>query len=408
VINYLNMNAATRVGLNSLLLLGAVVALYLGQTIIIPTIIALLLAAMLWPATVWLHQRLRFPWGIACLAVVSGLVLLNLLVTMAFALAIPKMLQVLPRTPPTTRAGTEIDQRQQIYTALRDKLIKLFPLDEDLFPVEAEQSQPYMYVADTVTKFVPDALLRLGYLGLGYLWQWILILFILFFMLLEGRMLLRRVVAIFGPSQEVQTKARQVLSDMARQVRAYLVWRTIINIGVAIVVGFIYRWANVSQAWTWAILTAILFYIPYFGPIIAGIPPILDAFVSNESPMLALGIFLIYLVVTILEGYLIFPVVMGRSMEMNATTVMVACLFWDLVWGIVGLFLAMPLMAAIKAICYHVPGWRPWANLMSITELEPEAEPVNLEPSRPELVLDNGEPSGATGKVRSTDVPSAR
>jgi hypothetical protein len=72
-------------------------------------------------------------------------------------------------------------------------------------------------------------------------------------------------------------------------------------------------------------------------------------------------------------------------MEMNATTVMLACLFWELVWGIVGLFLAMPLMAAIKAICFHVPGWRPWANLMSITELDPEPPP--LENSRPDLEI---------------------
>jgi hypothetical protein len=60
-------------------------------------------------------------------------------------------------------------------------------------------------------------------------------------------------------------------------------------------------------------------------------------------------------------------------------------MFWELVWGPSGLFLAMPLMAAIKSICYHVPGWRQWANLMSSTELEPE--PVLVSASRPELDL---------------------
>src|ERR1051325_4290654 len=68
---------------------------------------------------------------------------------------------------------------------------------------------------------------------------------------------------------------------------------------------------------------------------------------------------------------------MGRSMELNATTVMLACLFWELVWGTLGLFLAMPLMAALKAICYHVPGWRPWANLMSTAS--DERTPVILQ-----------------------------
>jgi AI-2 transport protein TqsA len=69
-------------------------------------------------------------------------------------------------------------------------------------------------------------------------------------------------------------------------------------------------------------------------------------------------------VVTV-EGYLIVPLVMGRSMDQNATTVMIACLFWDLVWGFPGLFLAMPIMAGIRAVCLHTPGLRAWAYLMS-------------------------------------------
>jgi hypothetical protein len=92
----------------------------------------------------------------------------------------------------------------------------------------------------------------------------------------------------------------------------------------------------------------------------------------------AVFILLFYLAIIIIEGYLIVPVIMGRSMELNATTVMLACLFWELVWGTLGLFLAMPLMAGIKAICYHVPGWRPWANLMGTTEVD-DAPPVPLE-----------------------------
>ena len=72
-----------------------------------------------------------------------------------------------------------------------------------------------------------------------------------------------------------------------------------------------------------------------------------------------------------LEGYFVVPVVMGRSMELNATTVMLACLFWQLVWGVPGLFLAMPLMAAVRTICMHVPDWHPWANLMGTRENPP-------------------------------------
>ena len=51
------------------------------------------------------------------------------------------------------------------------------------------------------------------------------------------------------------------------------------------------------------------------------------------------------------------PVVMGRSMDLNATTVILACLFWDLVWGTPGLFLAMPIMAGVKAVCHALSTW---------------------------------------------------
>jgi predicted PurR-regulated permease PerM len=110
--------------------------------------------------------------------------------------------------------------------------------------------------------------------------------------------------------------------------------------------------------------------VPYLGPIAAGIPPLIDSFVSSPSPWYALGVLVFYVGVITLEGYVLVPVVMGRSMELNATTVMLACMFWELVWGLPGLFLAMPLMAAVKAICAHVPGWRAWANLMSTNDKE--------------------------------------
>jgi hypothetical protein len=85
----------------------------------------------------------------------------------------------------------------------------------------------------------------------------------------------------------------------------------------------------------------------------------------------ALEIMVFYAVLLTLEGYVIVPVVMGRSMDLNATTVMLACLFWEIVWGLTGLFLAMPLMAAVKAILTHLPDGQAWANLMSTNAIGP-------------------------------------
>jgi AI-2 transport protein TqsA len=373
-VNPLSSNTATRVGVNVLLMLGMVVALRLGQTFFIPTIIALLLASVLAPAAHWLHDKLRFRWGFACLLVILGLVLLNLLVMGVFAIAVPRILQVLPRPD---------DEEQQLkdYRKVRLQLQEMspVPLSDELFPPDptnVSQIRAFQVLTDFVVKNAPEALRQLALYGTSWLWQWIVIMFILLFLLLEGRMLTRRAVEIAGPSPEVQTRAGIILGEIARQVRTYVVWRTIINFGLAVVVGSVYQVAGLHQAWTWAMLLAILNYIPYLGPIVAGVPPVLDAFLTI-TPVGALFVLLFYMGVIIVEGYLVVPILMGRSMELNATTVMLACLFWELVWGTMGLFLAMPLMAAIKAICSHVPGWRPWANLMGTTDHD-ETVPLEL------------------------------
>ncbi|HEY1380054.1 MAG TPA: AI-2E family transporter, partial [Gemmataceae bacterium] len=262
-------------------------------------------------------------------------------------------------------------KQQELYKNFRTRLQQVgVPVENDYFPDKAEDSQAFQYVQKTLQgTYITDALVKaLGYAA-NWAWQFVLILFIILFLLMEGRMLTRRVTEVFGPSAEVRAKVVETLTEMTKAVRTYLIWRTLINIVLGGAVGVVYQAMGLHQAWTWALVTAVLCYIPYLGPIIAGIPPILDAFV-HVSPWAALGVLVFFTAVVTVEGYLIVPLVMGRNMDLNATTVMLACLFWDLVWGTPGLFLAMPLMAAIKSICDHVPGWKPWANLMSAREAD--------------------------------------
>lgn len=393
-----NIGAATRWGLNGLILLSLSLALYQGRQIFIPTIISLLLACMLWPGVKWLNQhgiplpgvalsssfpwlcfrgwRLRVPWSIACSLAVGVLVVIVLGTTVAFSLAIPRFLQSLPNDP---------EKAQEFYSRLRDKVARLSPseLDPMYFPEKAEESQLVKYVLNALDpnkpQFVVDTLWNVLGVGGAGLWQSILIMFTMFFVLLEGRMLSRRLAELFGPRPEVRERVGMALQDMGMQVRTFLVWRTIINFAMAIILGLIYHIIGLNQAWTWALITSVLLYIPYLGPIMAGIPPILDAFLTCSSPWVAVWLMVFYVGFITVEGYFIVPLVMGRSMDLNATTVMLACLYWELVWGPAGLFLAMPVMAAAKTICYHVPEWRAWANLMDTRDGPYETESDFLE-----------------------------
>jgi predicted PurR-regulated permease PerM len=373
-----NLTTATRIGLNLLGLLGAIVMLRLGESIFIPLVIALLLATILWSSANRLHEYYKLPWALACLLSVTVLVLFNLILTLWFILAIPKLVQDM--------APKNYAEQKKIYQHFRQNLesISPVPLDEKYFPEDPANSEFFTVIQQTLSgPYVAEALLKIiGYLT-NWLWQFVLIMFILLFLLMEGRMLTRRFTEIFGPSIDARTKVAETLAEMTHSVRVYLIWRTVVNIGIGVAVASIYNAMGLRQAWTWGLLTAVLCYIPYLGPIVAGLPPILDAFIF-VSPLMSLGVLGFYTAVMTLEGYVIVPLVMGRHMDLNATTVMLACLFWDLVWGVPGLFLAMPLMAGFKSICDHVPGWKPWANLMSATGVDtagPEPPPANMPPT---------------------------
>src|ERR1700732_415954 len=119
--------ATTRLGINIVLLLAGVVALRLGQSVIIPLLIAMLLAAVLGPAASWLHRVLRFSWPMACLSVICGLVVVNLLLILVFTVAATRMVQQLPSS------NQEIFQ---FYEKFRANLEQAWPwpLDHELFP----------------------------------------------------------------------------------------------------------------------------------------------------------------------------------------------------------------------------------------------------------------------------------
>src|SRR5436853_3550616 len=66
-----------------------------------------------------------------------------------------------------------------------------------------------------------------------------------------------------------------------------------------------------------------------------------------------------------IEEYVDTPLIMGRSFDLNGTTVLIACLFWGFLWGLVGLVLAMPITVCMKLVFQTVPDLNRWAELMS-------------------------------------------
>jgi predicted PurR-regulated permease PerM len=97
----------------------------------------------------------------------------------------------------------------------------------------------------------------------------------------------------------------------------------------------------------------------------ASSPPVLIAILKFDTLMAAVWVVVCVTLIHIVLGYVVEPRMMGRSLHLSPLLVLLSLLFWGWLWGIVGMLLAVPIMATIKIICENLPSLRFLSLLMS-------------------------------------------
>jgi predicted PurR-regulated permease PerM len=101
-------------------------------------------------------------------------------------------------------------------------------------------------------------------------------------------------------------------------------------------------------ALVFAVLTALLVVVPYFGAIAGAIPPILFGF--TDSPGKALAVLIVYVAVQQIEGNLIIPLVMSRTVRIHPAVIAIGVVVVGRLFGVIGLFVAVPIVSAIVIV----------------------------------------------------------
>jgi predicted PurR-regulated permease PerM len=156
----------------------------------------------------------------------------------------------------------------------------------------------------------------------------------------------------------------QILIEIERQIELFLLARAAISAVVGVAIWIAFRSVGLDNAGVWAVLAAVLFAIPVFGPLLIIVASTIAAFVQfgtagSMALVAGLGV-----TIGMLEGNVLTPWLMSRMGEMNAVAVFISLLFWGWLWGIWGLLLAVPITAAIKAVCERVPNLAAFAELL--------------------------------------------
>ena len=140
---------------------------------------------------------------------------------------------------------------------------------------------------------------------------------------------------------------------------------TAINVCLGLAVGTTAGLLGLRNPMMWGVLVAVLNFIPYLGALTGIICITLGAVLSFDSVGYALLFPAVYLTFAALEGNFITPWVMGRSLTLNPVIILLSITFWGWLWGIAGVILAVPILAAFKIFCAHIEPMEPLAEFLS-------------------------------------------
>jgi len=335
------MNRGSRADLTVLALLGAVAALYLGRTLLMPSALALLLTFSVAPLVQKLERRrLPRPAAVLLVCVLIGALLGGvgwLVAREASELA-------------TSYAQYRTNLRDKI-EALRGPVGSLSGAAEEIgklgAPEPGTKQPPKVEVVAPYGPLAPMADLLTALAGpIGTVG---LVAVLSIFMLLEREELRDRLIWLTGARDLSLTM--QALDDAAQRVSRYLGTQSLVcgAHGLAVAIGLLV--IGVPGAALWGALAAVLRFLPYFGPWIAASLPTavaLAAFHGWNQALLVIGLFVAIELVT---NNAIEPWLYGGSVGLSPFSVVLSAVFWGGLWGIPGLLLATPL-----TVCLVVAG----------------------------------------------------
>ena len=345
-------------------LVVVIAALYLGQDILIPLALSILLSFMLAPIVLRLRR-----WGLGRVPSVIAVVVLLLVALLGLgsivASQVLHLADNLPRYEWNLR-GKIRDLRiavpsggvvERTSDMLRDlsKELQEATQPEDKSKAQAEE-EPVKPVPVQVQRPAPPPLQTLRELGEPLIKPVAtagLVLVFLIFMLLQREDLRDRLIRLVGSSDVARTT--EAMNDAAKRISRYLLMQLVINVLYGIPVGVGLYFIGVPNPILWGLLATILRFIPYVGPVIAALFPIALSFAVAPGWTVPAMTIALFVTLELFSNNVLEPWLYGASTGLSPVAVLVAAVFWTTLWGPVGLLLSTPLTVCLVVLGRHVP-----------------------------------------------------
>jgi predicted PurR-regulated permease PerM len=371
-----------RVAASPVLAMGVIIALlYWGRAFFITSIIAVIIAFILEPF-VGLLMRIRFPRSVASFVVCSIALMLLYLVGLG---AYTQIVGLWEEAPQFSQRISEVVEggRQKIDDMEATTYRILVPAKQQPPPppVPPPQKQrgrrnigPQPVVPQGVSGAIPEVRIHeerkpitdLIYERIGSLYQILLmasfIPFLVYFMLSWRDHIHRSFLQFFdGEDRVAASRSLQGIGDM---VRGFVVGNFVLGVMLAVLSSLAFWMIKLPYPLLAGPVSGFLSLVPYVGLPMALIPPAIVAIGGGHPLASFLIILLVIAMLHLIAMNVLYPKIVGSRVHLNPLVVTVALMFWGFLWDASGLLLAIPLTAALKAVCDNVKTLRPFGKFL--------------------------------------------
>ncbi|MGB7291775.1 MAG: AI-2E family transporter [Thermodesulfobacteriota bacterium] len=333
------------IALIGLFIFASIYTLQFARAIVLPIVLSLLLSLLLAPVVRGMKE-LKIPETVS-----SAFLLLAFIVAIGFgfySLSDPAI-EWIAKAPESFRAIEsklrKLKKPVEEVTKVTEQAEQLTKIEEEIKPQTVEvKEQTYSEILFSQTR--------------GLIIGIVLVITLLFFLLASGDLFLLKLVKLL-PRLKDKKQAVDIARQTERDISAYLITVTVINIGLGLAIGFAMFLLKMPNPILWGVMAGLLNYIPYIGSLTGIFIVAIVSSMTFEDLGHVILVPLSYLVLTALEGNIITPLIHGRRFAVNPLIIFLSLIFWGWIWGIPGALIAVPMTVIFKIVCDHIESLNP-------------------------------------------------
>ena len=343
--------ALRSIALSILAVLAVFYTLYFAASLLVPIAAAILLSMLLSPPVQFL-ERLHIPRLLA-----SAVVVVATIGVVGVGVAVLAG----PATEWLERAPQSLQKIEQRFLFVR-KPIEDIQKATDHFNNSSgargsSEPQEVRVVRPALTDLVLSGSLRA-------IASIISIAILVYFLLASGDVFLRKLVTVI-PTLKDKKRTVEITRQIETDISFYLFSFTTVNVTLGVAMAAATAVLGISNPLLWGTVVGLLNFVPYVGALTSMAILTMVGVQTFDSLPQALAAPVILLVLVVISAEVITPFVLGRGLQLNPVAIFVAILLWGWLWGIVGVLLAVPLLASFKIICERVEPLHPIAEFLT-------------------------------------------